>query len=99
MEDKLKALCNKITLEGQDRLKKCKLDCQANLDMAISHYHIKKKYTYIDIGTSGRYMIVNDSQEIYGIKAYGVIHRGHFYSTLDTIENFYWGNFKAIRIK
>ena len=41
-----------------------------------------KKYTKVDIGTSGRFMVVNETGEIYGIKAYGVIHRGHFYGTL-----------------
>ena len=42
------------------------------------------KYTRIDVGSSGRFMVVNDTGEIYGIKAYGVIHRGHYFGTLDT---------------
>ena len=40
------------------------------------------KYTRIDVGSSGRFMVVNDTGEIYGIKAYGVIHRGHYFGTL-----------------
>jgi len=41
------------------------------------------KYTKVDVGTSGRFMVVNATGEIYGIKAYGVIHRGHYFGTLD----------------
>ena len=42
-----------------------------------------RKYTKVDIGTSGKYMVENETQKIYGIKAYGVIHRGHYFGTLD----------------
>ena len=41
-----------------------------------------RKYTKVDVGSSGRYMIENDTGNIYGIKAYGVIHRGHCYGNL-----------------
>ena len=37
----------------------------------------------LDVGNSGKYMIENETEKIYGIKAYGVIHRGHFFGTLD----------------
>lgn len=50
-----------------------------------------KKYTKVDIGQSGKFMI--DGEDIYGIKAYGVIHRGHHYGTLDTINDWYWGTY------
>ena len=56
-----------------------------------------RKYTKVDVGTSGAYMVVNETGEIFGIKAYGVIHRGHQYGTLDTINNFYWGGYTATR--
>ena len=55
------------------------------------------KYTKIDVGTSGKYMVVNDTGEIFGIKGYGVIHRGHQYGTLDTIQDWYWGGYTAFR--
>lgn len=61
-----------------------------------------KKYTKIDVCTpqqSGRYMIVNETGEIFGIKAYGVIHRGHAYGTLDTANEWYWGEYSPIKIK
>jgi hypothetical protein len=61
-----------------------------------------KKYTKIDVCTpqrSGRYMVVNDTGEIFGIKSYGVIHKGHKYGTLDTIEQYYWGDYTAIKLQ
>lgn len=57
-----------------------------------------KKYTKVDVGDSGKYMVVNDTGEIFGIKAYGVIHRGHRYGTLDTINDWHWGNYTAYPI-
>lgn len=56
-----------------------------------------KKYTKVDVGSSGKYMVVNETGEIYGIKAYGVIHRGHYYGTLDTIAEWTWGDYTARR--
>jgi hypothetical protein len=98
MNEKLQKLCEKITKESQEYLIKRNLGCEGNLKEAISHYHIAKKYTRIDIGGSGRYMVVNDTGEIYGIKAYGVIHKGHFFGTLDTIEAYFWGDYRAIKL-
>ena len=45
-----------------------------------------KKYTKVDVGRSGKYMVVNSTGEIFGIKAYGVIHKGHCYGTLETMN-------------
>lgn len=53
-------------------------------------------YTKVDVGESGKYMVVNETGEIFGIKAYGVIHRGHRYGTLDTIGDYDWGGYTAI---
>ena len=51
------------------------------------------KYTKVDVGTSGKYMVENATGNIFGIKGYGMVHRGHFYGTLDTINEYYWGEF------
>ena len=56
-----------------------------------------KKYTKVDVGSSGKFM-VTQAGEIFGIKAYGVIHRGHPYGTLDTIDDYWWGNHKPIKL-
>ncbi len=55
-----------------------------------------RKYTKVDVGTGGRYMVDQDGR-IFGIKAYGVIHRGHQYGTLDTIHEWHWGGYVAVR--
>jgi hypothetical protein len=57
------------------------------------------KYTRIDVGLSGKYMVVNATGEIFGIKAYGVIHRGHRYGTLDTIDAWDWSGYTAVPIR
>ena len=54
-----------------------------------------RKYTKVDVGDSGKYMVENDTGDIYGIKAYGVIHRGHRYGNLSTIHDYYWGRYTA----
>jgi len=55
-----------------------------------------KKYTKVDVGSSGKYM-VDEQGNIFGIKGYGVIHRGHQYGTLDTIDEWHWGNYHAMK--
>lgn len=55
------------------------------------------KYTRVDVGDSGKYMVVNETGEIFGIKGYGVIHRGHQYGTLDTIQDWDWSGYTAVR--
>lgn len=55
-----------------------------------------KKYTKVDCNGSGVYMVDNSTGEIFGIKAYGVPHKGHRYGTLDTITCYYWGGYRAV---
>jgi hypothetical protein len=95
MEEKIKALCDKITAEKKGYLIAHGLGCECNIKTSIAHYKINKKYTNIDVGDSGCYMVVNATGEIFGIKAYGVIHRGHFFGTLDTIDQYFWGDYRA----
>ena len=54
-----------------------------------------KKFTRVDVGSSGKYMVDLETGEIYGIKAYGVVHRGHRYGTLDTIQEWDWSGYYA----
>ena len=56
-----------------------------------------KKYTKVDVGMSGKYMVDNATEEIFGIKAYGVIHRGHQYGNLDSIDDWNWGGYYTTR--
>lgn len=65
--------------------------------MATAHVKPGKRYTKIDVDCSGKYMVDEDGN-IFGIKAYGVIHRGHRYGTLDTIDEWYWGGYAAVPV-
>jgi hypothetical protein len=71
------------------------LDCEPNRLHCKVHIHFGKKYTRVDVGGSGKYMVVDDTSEIFGIKAYGVIHRGHRYGTLDTVDQWDWRDYVA----
>ena len=55
------------------------------------------KYTKIDHGPehnmSGYLMIENTTGDIYGIKGYGKVHKGHCYGTLTTADQWYWGEY------
>lgn len=59
------------------------LDCEANRDECKTRAIGGSKYTKVDIGRSGAYMIDNATGAIYGIKAYGVIKRGSQFGTLE----------------
>lgn len=95
-QEKLEALAELITKEQHERLIKDGLSVQVNMDNSTARIKEGKKYTKIDIGYSGKYMIDKDGN-IFGVKAYGVIHRGHYYGTLDTINDYYWGNYTAYK--
>lgn len=51
------------------------------------------KYARVDLGRSGKYMVELDTGNIFGIKGYGVIHRGHAYGTVDTIAEWDWSDY------
>lgn len=55
------------------------------------------KFTKVDVGTSGKYMVENATGNIFGIKGYGVVHKGHFYGTVDTTSDYNWGDFYPTR--
>lgn len=52
-----------------------------------------RKYAKVDVGTSGRFMVEVSTGNIFGIKGYGQVHKGHFYGTLDTISEWFWGEY------
>ena len=41
--------------------------------------------------------MIDQEGNIFGIKAYGVIHKGHKFGTLDTINDYYWGDFRGVK--
>lgn len=91
--DRLEVLRAKLEREHNDRLKR---DYQT-LPHESASIKMGKKYAKVDIGGSGKYMVELATGMIFGIKGYGVIHRGHQYGTLETIEDYNWGGYTAIR--
>lgn len=72
-------------------------NCDVNRENVKTSIKMGVKFARVDIGSSGRYMVDLATSEIYGIKAYGVIHRGHRFGTLDTIQEWDWSEYRAIK--
>jgi len=96
-DPKLLSLAKMMADQSIERLQADDLACETNVN-AAKNVVIKngKKYIKVDQGNSGKYMVVKATGEIFGIKAYGVIHRGHSYGTLDTITQWNWGGYRAV---
>lgn len=88
-QEKIEALAKLIETESKLRMESEGFTWAAHQGNYKVSIKPGKKYTKIDVGTSGKLML--DGEEIYGIKAYGVIHRGHHYGNLDTINDWFWG--------
>ena len=58
------------------------LNCDANMRNAETTIKQGRKWTKVDVGYSGRYMVDTDGK-IFGIKAYGVPHYGYYFGTLE----------------
>jgi hypothetical protein len=102
---KLQALAELVEAQQIARLHVDDLACQTNIDCAKTKIKLGKKYDKIDIGGSGMLMVERETGIVYGIKAYGVIHKGHKYGTLDTTNKWFWGYYypmpgeERVRIK
>ena len=97
-----------LTVDMRDRIDAfaARLECEQRVRLAReaprlldfpgyrSSVQLGAKYTRVDF-EGGRYMVVNATGEIFGIKAYGVIHRGHAYGTLDTLDAWDWSGYTA----
>lgn len=72
---------------------------QRQADWTVVQVKPGKKYTKVDVGPkhniSGKYMVENSTGAIFGIKGYGVVHKGHQYGTLETVHDWYWGGYTA----
>ena len=98
MKNKIIAFAALLEAESLQRLEASGLTCQANKDNCKTRVIEGKKYTKVDIGSSGRYMVENETGNIFGIKAYGQIHKGHFYGTVDTTAEYFWGDYYPKRL-
>ena len=97
MKEKIQKFADIVTEQQRSELKKNYPVIFENTpgynDTKVIH---GKKYSKVDVGSSGKYMIDAEGK-IFGIKAYGVIHRGHQYGTLDTINDYFWGDYRPIK--
>lgn len=95
--DKLQAFVAKLHAEQAARIRRDYSNLDAEYEARVT---VKpgSKYTRVDVGTSGKYMVENATGNIYGIKGYGVVHRGYCFGTLDTINEWNWSEYRAFRI-
>lgn len=73
------------------------LSIERESDVRLVH---GKKYTKLDVGPMGQWsgkLMIDAEGNIFGIKAYGVIHRGHYYGTLETVNDWFWGDYAPVR--
>ncbi len=96
MKEKLKQFAELLEKEQIDKLHKDNLACEANIRNSRVSIKEGKKYAKVDVGSSGKYMVDKEGN-IWGIKAYGVIHKGHQYGTLNTIHDWAWGGYTAVK--
>ena len=97
--NKLRAFADRLEREQRARLARehPMLMETAKDDQYRVAVHAGPKYTRVDFNGSGKYMIVNATGEIFGIKSYGVIHRRHAYGTLDGIDAWDWAGYTAVK--
>ena len=99
MKEKINQLAKLIEHDQIDRIFKQNLACDHNILGCQVHVTPKKKYTCVDVGTCGMVMIDNVTGEVYGIKGYGSVNKNRAYGTLDTIYNYYWGEYSPMKSK
>ncbi len=99
MLNKIEMFVKLVENDQLENLKAQNFNSEVNIRNCKVTYDVRRKYILVDIKNSGRYMIDKETQEIYGIKAYGKINKNHYYGILDTISNYYWGQYTAFKMK
>lgn len=92
-EEKLQRLSLLHESDSLQDLKQRGLACAGNIANLKVDLVFGQKYVKLNAGGSGRLMIEIATGNIYGIKGYGQIHKGHAYGNLDTIDDWYWGRY------
>ncbi len=78
----IQEFAQKVQAGCEERLRHQNLACDANMTNAKTQIKQGRKWTRVDRGYSGKYMI-DQQGNIYGIKAYGVPHKGYRYGNLE----------------
>jgi hypothetical protein len=87
----LAAFCGLVERQQQDRLVAQGFTPERHNVKVITK--TGRKFVNVDVGSSGKYMVEISTGNIFGIKAYGQVHRGHFYGTIETTGEYFWGNY------
>lgn len=97
---KIERFATIVEMNTIGRLREQVLDCDANIKNATASIRPGKVYDKVDQGSSGRFMVEVRTGNIYGIKAYGKVHKGRHYGTLDTVDDWFWGDYtpRPIRV-
>lgn len=92
--NKLEKFTEKLEKEQAKEVKSRFPALNAEAVMRYSKVIVKpgRKYTKVDVGTSGKFMI-DENENIFGIKGYGMINKKKQYGTLDTINEWCWGGY------
>jgi len=98
MKEKIAQFARLVEEQQIARLKADGLACETNLRNAKVSTRAGRKFDNILIGGSSRFMVELSSGNIFGTKAYGVVHKGHFYGTLDTTAQWNWGDYYPQRM-
>lgn len=72
------------------------LDCEANLNNCKVNIRPGKKYTKVDVGSSGAFMVDGEGN-IFGIKGYGTINKKKPYGNLNAVDRYYWGGYTPVK--
>lgn len=96
-ETRIKAFAVIVEEQQIARLHEQELACQSNINNAKTVVVPGNKYTKVNVGGSGRFMVEISTGNIFGTKGYGQIHKGHFYGTLDTVNDYNWGDYYPVK--
>jgi len=77
----IKQFAKRVQEGEQASLRKAGMACKVNLDNCITEIKSGRKWTKINVGRAGKFMI-NPDGYIFGVKAYGVPNLRHCYGTL-----------------
>lgn len=102
MQAKIQYLAEQLKEQQQARLRVLYSDWQA--DREDVKIRPGAKYTKVDVGFDsaepgglgqwqGKLMVEHETGNVYGIKAYGKVHKGHLYGTLETVDDWDWGDY------
>jgi hypothetical protein len=99
LADKIEAFATMVEVEQFARLASEGMTLEVHRPNYTVRIRPGAKYIKVDVGFSGKYMVEISTGNIFGIKAYGQIHRGHAYGNLDTIAAWDWSGYVGRKLE